>query len=211
MHPELSPETEGTSVIQQARPDYSWDGPGVPDFSGHSQHDKNAKKPGFLQYLASLHSEALEYNIEGLAPYTGTRQQVMLNIDYRGTKLPRRMCSLDTAYYSDRPWQVTNVKQVTGNVYRGTMHVHGGQVVEVALKFGFGYDAKDELVREVIFYTEELEDLQGKVVPQYLGTFCSTHSRKNYDTPLVKTCVVFTWVGHPLLSSVKDLEDAHLR
>jgi hypothetical protein len=211
MDPKQSTEREITATDPATLPDYSWDGVGSLDFSGHSKVDGNAKEPEFLSYLASLHSHPIMFKFEGLEPYHGNKRQVMLDIEYRESRIPPRMCSWDQAYFSDRPWRVTDLKPVKRNVFRATLHVHGDQNVEVALKFGVGYDAKDALEQEAIMYVEKLARLQGKVIPQYLGIFCATYTRKDHVNPLVKTCLMLTWVGRSLPCPIKKLEDAELR
>jgi hypothetical protein len=184
------------TVDEEINYDLCWDGNGTPDFTrGHSK-DSGIYIPGFLELLECLHEEARSVEFEGLKSYDGPMQQVLLDIDAKITGLPLIMCALDTAYLSDRVWRATRVKAITKTTYRATLEVHGGQNLDVVMKFAFEMDDRDELVKEALFYMRELAQLQGKVVPQCVGIFSSSEPRKGYTTPLMQTCLILTYVGH---------------
>jgi hypothetical protein len=52
------------------------------------------------------------------------------------------MCAIDQAYYSERPWRVTDIRCISIYVYYGKMAARGEKTVEVVMKFGIGLDAK---------------------------------------------------------------------
>jgi hypothetical protein len=188
-----------------------YDGP-IFEFGGDG-NGENVMQPGFQEYTACLHANPKEVHFEGLQPYEGTRQQIMLDIDCqnRNTQLPRRMCAIDQAYLSDREWRVAIIRRISETVYYGKMTVYGGQTVEVAIKLGVDFDEKDALIDEAMFYVDKLQGLQGDLVPQYIGTFCCGTPQEDFPTPLAKTCLLLTWVGEPLNCRIQDLEDAETR
>jgi hypothetical protein len=194
---------EPVATKSQSKPDLSWDGTGTPDFTrGHT----TLNVPDFLRFLTSLHQAPRDVDFDRLKLYNGSMQQVLLKIKPRETEFPSRMCALDTSYFSDRPWRATKVKALSNNVFRATLKVHDGQETEVVLKLAVGLDARDELLKEAHFYLNELEELQGKIVPQYIGMFGSATPRKGYRTALVKTCLVLSYVGQRLDCYVQNLE-----
>jgi hypothetical protein len=156
--------------------------------------------------FAALYSRSQSLTSDNIKPYEGPGKHITLDIHWGSSSPPLRMSSvLGLPYQSDRPWRAVNSRRICESVIRADLEVHGGQTVDVALKYKVGFDARDDLVNEARFYCRELSELQNKVVPYYIGIFCVETPRKRYTLPLVRTIMVLTWVGERLPTSIQDM------
>lgn len=166
--------------------------------SGRTSHDsfKDAQK-----YLFT-HTKKLQLN--GIDQYTGGGKHDTFDILFEPigafTREPLQLVALDMAYASDRPWRAINAEPIGSsiNCYKTNLEMHCGQTLQVAIKFGEGYDERDDLVKEAYMYNKELLDVQGEIVPEYIGIFHKATPRPNKTLPRLQSCLVLTYVGEAL-------------
>jgi hypothetical protein len=161
----------------------------------------------FEVHGTGLYRQPKSLILDNLNPYDGPELSRTLEINWGKRSRPLHLLSLEPSYNyrSDRPWRAVNARPITESVFHADLEVHCGQTVEVALKFGVGFDARDELLKEARLYCEELLELQNKIVPYYIGIFCAEIPRKSYSTPLIRTVMVITWVGRGLPTFIHDM------
>lgn len=68
----------------------------------------------------------------------------------------------------------------------------------MAIKFGEGYDDRDDLLKEAYVYDTKLGSVQGNIVPEYIGIFHKATPRPNKTLPFLRSCLVLTYVGEAL-------------
>ena len=149
--------------------------------------------------------------LDGLETYMGSEKSFTLDIEFAFhgpfSRQPLKLFAMDTSFFSDRPWRARNATLIPGSriVYRASLEVHGGQTIEVALKLKDGFDERDELVDETQLYKTKLSQVQGVIVPKYLGVFTVIQPRPNKSLPRVLTCLVLTYVGEALPNFIDKL------
>jgi hypothetical protein len=88
-------------------------------------------------------------------------------------------------------------------VYKAGLEIGSKWVMDVAVKFGFGNEDRDELANEAKFYNNELSDAQEIIVPKFICLFgASVLSNGN---SYVVTCLVVRFVGEEILCRLKEL------
>lgn len=149
--------------------------------------------------------------LNGIDEYTGEGVHDTLDITFDPylsfVRKPLCFDAFDMAYGSDRPWRATHAQPIRGakNCYRATLEMHSSKSLQVAIKFGEGFDERDDLLKEAYFYNKELKRAQGKFVPEYIGVFHMSTPRPDKTLPLLRSCLVLTYVGEPLTCYMRFL------
>lgn len=105
----------------------------------------------------------------------------------------------NNTYKSDRRWQAKQTEKIphSRRTYRAKLEMYVGLEKDVVLKFGSGFDDRDNLIKEANYYQNELEMVQESVIPKFYGLFGSTTEQEGTSRPRVITCLVLQYVGEP--------------
>lgn len=136
--------------------------PQVKNCGRTSDLKSNQNQDSFTDAEKYLFSHTKRLQLNGIDQYTGEGKHDTFDIFFDPigafTREPLRFIALDMAYASDRPWRATNAQPIgnSSNCYKATLEMHSGHTLQVAIKFGEGYDDRDDLLKEAYVYDTKL-------------------------------------------------------
>lgn len=139
-----------------------------------------------------------------LESHPGSSEFKTMDVSFIGNQQDIQLETLGKTYWTNVTWNAKNTEKIKGSrrTYKAELQLRSDLVVKAVLKFGMGYDEREELENEADLYSTKLEGAQGRIVPKFVGIFgCQTPKRKGRPGYEITTCLVLFYMEGNTIST----------